>query len=174
MQQTLLALAAILVFSVYALGRHRADNDVERRAIGIEAELAVTDVALGRLAAVERLAFDEDDVDRAGVRQSPPTSGIGRDAGETAPAHFDDVDDWAGLSDTLAVAVGTDSLRFAVVVDVEYVDLGSPDTAVSTPTLAKRVRVRAQEITAGPSDRPPATADLRRIVTPASSASRVR
>ena len=32
MQQTLLALCAILVFSIYALGRHQADTHVERSA----------------------------------------------------------------------------------------------------------------------------------------------
>lgn len=174
MQQTLLALSALLVFSIYALGRHRSDNDVERRAVGAEVELAATDVATGRLAAVERLAFDNDDVERAGVRMTLPTSGLGPDADEPTRDAYDDVDDWDGARDTVSVAVGTGSLQFAVAVEVDYVDLNAPDTVVATPTLAKRVHVHVEEVEAGPSDRAPATVDLRRIVTPAASATRTR
>lgn len=174
MQQTLLALSAILVFSVYALGRHRTDNDVERRAVGIEVELAATDVARARLAAIERLAFDEDDVAQTGVRRLAPTSGLGPDAGEGSPGTYDDVDDWDGAVDTVAVDLGAGSLRFAVAVEVDYVDLAAPDSVVATPTLAKRVRVWVEEAAGAETDRAPAQVDLRRIVTPASSATLVR
>lgn len=174
MQQTLLALAAILVFSFYALGRHRTDNDVERRAINVEAELAATDVAQGQMAVLQALAFDEEDVDRSGVRRTPPSSGLGPDGGETTPLAYDDVDDWHGQVDTVSVTVGAGELRFAVATDVAYVDPSKPDSTTASATLAKRARVIVVEVPDRPLDRAPARVDLRRIVTPASVAASTR
>lgn len=174
MQQTLLALAAILVFSLYALGRHRTDNDVDRRAIGVEVELAATDAAQARMAVLEALAFDEEDVERTGVRRTPPTSGLGPDAGETTTLAYDDIDDWHGHVDTVSVAVGVDALRFIVTTEVSFVDTAAPDTPSATPTLAKKARVFVHEVPETALDRAPARVDLRRVVTPASVAASTR
>ncbi|MEM1116239.1 MAG: hypothetical protein AAF845_13620 [Bacteroidota bacterium] len=174
MQQTLLALAAILVFSFYALGRHRTDNDVDRRAISVEVELAATDAAQAQMAVLESLAFDEDDVGRTGVRRTPPTSGLGPDSGELAPLAYDDIDDWHGRVDTVSVAVGVGALRFVVATEVGFVDTLAPDTPSALPTLAKETRVLVSEVADAPLDRAPVRIDLRRVVTPASVAASAR
>lgn len=186
MQQTILALAAILTFSFYALGRHHEDADLERRVITSEVERALTDAARNRMAEIERLAFDEADVTVARLRNSPPTSVIGRDAGETTVAHFDDIDDFAHLTAVLGgpemhsvrIDAGrrdgpsASDVQFALTVAVRYVDPQIPGLASSVPTMAKEVHVRAVEVLpAGrPSRRPPVVADFRRVYTPAGMA----
>ena len=170
MQQTILALAAILSFTYLALGRQRHDNDVERRAMEVEAELAATDVAQAQMGAMERLAFDEDDTGQTGVRTVPSSAPIGPDAGETDPSSYDDGDDWDGHDGTVSVPVGRDSLRFRLRVSVRYVQNLQPESPAAAPTLTKELFVRADEIPPAATDRPPAQAHLRRVVTPASVA----
>lgn len=186
MQQTILALAAILAFSYYALSRHRDDADAERRAVSSEIERALTDAARNRLAEIEAKAFDEQDLGAQSVRFTPSTSAIGRDADETTPAAFDDIDDFADLNALLGgpemrvVSVtsgrregaGTGDVQFALTVSVRYVDASNPGVASAVPTMAKEVRVRAVESlpTGSRTGRPPLQADLRRIYTPAGMA----
>lgn len=175
MQQTILALAAILSFTYLALGRQRHDNDVDRRTIAIEAELAATDVARARMSVLERMAFDEDDYNeagelRSGVRMTAPTSPPGRE--ESRVDDYDDVDDWDGYEDEVSVPVGQGALRFDVRVDVQYVRDDDPMRhSGGSATLTKEIVVTAVEDQEGETDRPPATATLRRVVTPASVAS---
>lgn len=171
MQQTLLALAAVLTFSTYALTRHHTDRDVTRQAMGAEAELAAADIARARLAQIERYAFDEEDVDRTGIRRAAPSSEIGPDGGEEAPIAYDDVDDWDGHTETVAYALGVDSLHFDLAVSVRYVVPTSPSTPSATPTLAKEVTVRVDEVVTGArAGRQAVQTTLRRLVTPAGSA----
>jgi hypothetical protein len=186
MQQTILALAAILAFSYYALSRHRDDADAERRAVSSEIERALTDAARNRLAEIEAKAFDEQDLGAQSVRFTPPTSAIGRDAGEDTPAAFDDIDDYASLNallggpETRVVSVSSarrdgpsaGDVTFALTVSVRYVNASNPSVASAVPTMAKEVHVRAVE--AGPvrarGGRPPLSVDLRRVYTPAGMA----
>ena len=175
MPQTLFALAAILAFSFYAINRHETDAEVELDAVGAEIEAAVADVARAALLDATRLAFDEQDVGRTGMRIAPPTSTPGPDAGEpggspagTAP--FDDVDDYHGWARELAAPVGTDSVRVRVAAEVVYVFPSNPSgPAASSPQMAKRVAITATELPDRPlRGRAPARAALTRIVTPAS------
>ncbi|HEX8384694.1 MAG TPA: hypothetical protein VF576_00840 [Rubricoccaceae bacterium] len=166
MQQTLLALCAVLVFSIYALNQHRDDAAFERSAVTSESEGAAAEVARGRIAAAERLAFDEQDIGRTGIRLTPSTSAIGPDGDETEAALFDDLDDLNGLVEERSAQAGDGLLRFTVTYAVRYV---APATlaAAATPTLAKEVHVRAVEVTTGRTDRPPVSVDLRKVFTPA-------
>ena len=175
MQQTLFALAALLVFSFYAMGRHQTDAEVEHDAIGSEIETAVADVARATLLGATRLAFDEEDVGRSGFRTQPPGSTPGPDGGEpggtpSGTAPFDDVDDYHGWTRELAAPVGTDSVRVRVTAEVVYVYPSAPSgAAASSPQLAKRVTVSAVELPTAPlRGRAPMRAELSRVVTPAS------
>ena len=176
MQQTLFALAAILVFSTYAVNRHQTDAEVEHDAIAAEIETAVTEVARARLLDATRLAFDEQDVGRPGIRTTPPTSTPGPDTGEpggapSGPAPYDDVDDYHGWTETLAVPVGTDSVRVRASAEVLYVHASDPSApgGAGSPTTTKRVTVTAVELPAGAlRGRVPARAEISRIVTPTS------
>jgi hypothetical protein len=168
MPQTLLAIAAIFCFGLLALGRQRHDNDLTRHTIAMEAELAATDLATARLNRIERLAFDEDDVDHQGIRTQPPTTTLGPDAGETGPDTFDDVDDWSGHDVVEETPVGSGTLRFRTAVSVRYMQNLAPSQPASAPTLTKEIRVTTIEQPETALGRPPAQATLWHVVTPAS------
>ena len=175
MQQTLLALAAILSFSYYALSRHSTDTEVERDAIATEIETAVTDAARARLLRTTGLAFDEKDVGRTGIRTVAVSTVLGPDAGEpggtpAGTAAFDDVDDVNGWTETLSVPVGAGAVQVRVSGLAEFVPVNAPDAdAVGYATLAKRITITAVEVPDGPlRNRTPATAALKRVVTPTS------
>lgn len=170
MQQTLLALCAVLVFSIYALNQHRDDAAFERSAVTSEAEGAVAQVARGRIADAERLAFDEEDIGRTGIRLTPPSSPIGPEGDETDATLFDDIDDLDGLVEERGAPAGDGLLRFTVTFSVRYVTPATLATS-AVPTLAKEVHVRAVEIVTGRTSRPPVAVDLRKVFTPAGMAS---
>lgn len=167
MQQTILALAALLCFAYLTLGQQRGSQDVERRAVTRAIELAAADLARARMVEVERLAFDEEDTGRQGIRLRPSKTALGADAGESVGS-YDDVDDWNSAGTIRErVPVGSDSLSFDVRVTVRYVKDDDPAATSSTPTFTKQVEVAVAEAPA-PVGRPAATATLRRVVTPAS------
>ncbi|WP_420456610.1 hypothetical protein [Rubrivirga sp.] len=171
MPQTLLAVAALFCFGLLAFGKQRHEHDVARHTIAIEAELAAADVARARMARVSQLAFDEEDVvedvaGRTGIRVEPSDSPLGSDAGEAGPDTFDDVDDWDDHTAVEAVPVGRGELQFRAAVRVRYVEDLAPETPAAGPTLTKEIEVSVVE-TSPPAGRVPATATLRRVVTPA-------
>lgn len=164
MQQTLLALAALFAFSIFAFSRQRTDAALEHRAIQAEIEAAATDLAQTVMHEVLALAWDEEAVGPSGVREKPPTSGIGRDAGEVSLSSYDDVDDYHGLSQTRLVGVSGGDLPFLVRVEVDFVKDRDPTEASKKATLTKRVRVHVEDVL--PKGRTaPARVDLQRVVT---------
>lgn len=174
MQQTLLALGAVLAFSLFALTRHQDDASLERRGVSQQIENAAEGVARARFADVERLAFDEADVGATRLRASPSTIPLGADAAEATPADFDDLDDLddyeavAGLPDIRAVPVAQGTVELRVEVATRYVQPSAPDTPSVAPTLAKEVQVRVTEVlpTGLDARRPPVSVTLRRVYTP--------
>ena len=174
MQQTLLALCAVLVFSIYALNTTRDEAASERESVTSGAEGAAAEVARGRLTYAERLAFDEVDVGRSqggggGIRMTPTSSPLGPDEGEVDAAAFDDLDDFNGHIEERAAPPGRDAdglLRFTVTHRVQYVN---PSTLApsAVATLAKEVHVRVVETGPGRGGRPPVAVDLRKVFTPA-------
>lgn len=187
MQQTLLALCAVLIFSIYALNSTRDEAATEMRSVSAGADEAAASVARARLAVVERLAFDELDVGRVaaggsrGIRTTPTNSVIGPDdLGEVDMATFDDLDDLHGFTETRAVEAGTvrtdagasGMLEFALVYRVRYVNPAAPAAAAASPTLAKEIHIEVREV--GARGRAAARFDLRRVYTPAGMASYVR
>ena len=177
MYQTLFALAAVVAFAYYAQGRQRTDNDVERNAIAIEADLAAADLAEARMAEVYDLAWDEEDT---GEESKPkrsvravPGSGIGPDfnayGDETSPDLYDDLDDVHRDSTREAVEVGAGALHYTVVTTVGYANEAQPsqDSPGNLPTRAKWVRVRVREVLpeGGVTGRPPVDVRLRKVLT---------
>lgn len=179
MPQTLLALCAILVFTFFAFGRVQNDASLERRTISAEVERALTDAARNRMAEIERAAFDEEDAGpSSGIRMAPPTSAIGRDAGETTVGAFDDLDDYNDLEAVLggperrSAPVDAGTIEYDLTVSVRYVDPTAPGVVSSVPTMAKEVVVTTREVTTGATGRPAAIARIRRLFTPAGMAAR--
>ena len=169
MQQTILALAAILSFAYLAMGRQQHDQSVDRHAQSVEAELAAVDVARARMTAMEQLAFDEGDTGEPRIRTRPSTTALGADDGEVGPSTYDDVDDWNDEPPSIeAVPVGLDSLQFRVSVVVRYVEDLAPTSGSAAATLTKEIRVNVVEMPSAEMNRVPAEVSLARVVTPTS------
>lgn len=174
MPQTLLALAAILLFSLFAMSQHTATADAGRFAITGEVEMAAARLARQRLATVTVRAFDEADVGQDRVRtEAIGLSPLGPDDGvllETSEADFDDVDDDHGAPARVALAPWMDeSITFTDSVSVRYVAVGPSGISPSaTPTLMKEVTVIVRAAPTGFVGTPTVAAVLSQVVTPTS------
>ena len=174
MQQTLLALVAILIFSLFALSQHEATADTERFAITAEIEFAAQRAARQRLATVLSFPFDEADVGQSRARTSTAgLSSLGPDDGvadETSEAQYDDVDDFHGApAQALSEPWMDESLAFWQTTTVRYVTVGAAGVTESAlPTLAKEVTVEVRAAPSGFVGTPQIAARLSQIVTPAS------
>ena len=169
MPQTLLALAAVLLFSVFALSQHGAKADGEAFAVTSEVELAAGQLARDRLATVLARRFDEASPEsgvRIGTRGLSAT--LGPD-GEAAEGDYDDVDDFHGRPARRSDRRWMDgTLAFTDSVAVRYVDaLTLAESA--RPTLAKEVTVYVRAVAQGWTGAPPIVAELSQIVTPVSN-----
>lgn len=174
MQQTILALAALLAFSIYMLTRHNTEAEFERIAITAEMEMAATDIATARLAEVLANAFDEADRGREGTRSTTDgLSTIGTtDADEPDESAFDDIDDYHTVARAVQRPWEGNALVFTDSVSVRYVDPAdlSGTLPASTKTLAKEVTITVFAAPIGFIGTPPIGAQLRQIATPASQA----
>ena len=172
MQQTILALAALLAFSIYMLTRHSVESEFERVAITAEMELAATDIATQRLSMVLANAFDEADIGREGTRSTiDGLSTIGTpDTGEPAEWAFDDVDDYHTITRSVQRPWQGGDLLFTDSVSVRYVDPANPDSILTAGTLstAKEITVTVFAAPVGFIGTPPIGARLRQVATPGS------
>lgn len=169
MQQTLFCLAALLVFSVFGLSRHRAiaaDAHTEARRATEAAALATAE----RWAATLRdAAFDESDVPRTAMRLAGETAGLTPAARfgpteEATAAAFDDVDDYHGFDRVETARAGLGLVSVRVRIAVRYAD---PATFAPTagPTTAKSAVVTVTEVRSD--GQTPASAALPVRMTPA-------
>ena len=173
MQQTILALAAVLIFSLYALTRHESDAGRERITITTEVEMAAAALARERLHEIERRAFDEADVGRDGVRASisglTPRNLLGPDAPEASEAAFDDIDDFHGSATADTSVWNGQMVLFRDSISVRYFN-PADTTASPNQALAKEITVRVRAAPSGYIGSPPVLARLRRVITPTSGA----
>ncbi|MEM6326756.1 MAG: hypothetical protein AAF791_06505 [Bacteroidota bacterium] len=172
MQQTILALAAILIFSLFALSRHESDAGRERIAITTEVETAAAGIARERVHTILSRSFDEADIGREGARTRTagltPTSSFGGDMGETGEATWDDVDDFHGDTRTETVQWNGRPLEFESTVSVSYFNPAT-STRTTGQALAKEITVTVTAAPAGYIGTPPVAATLRRVITPTSN-----
>ncbi|MEO0556580.1 MAG: hypothetical protein AAF170_00210 [Bacteroidota bacterium] len=174
MQQTILALAALLAFSIYMLTRHNVEAEFERVAITAEMELAATDIATQRLSEVLANAFDEVDIGREGTRSSAAgLSTIGTaDPDEPDEGAFDDIDDYHTVTTSVTRPWEGEDLAFTDSVSVRYVDPANPDSTLSAgvQTIAKEVTITVFAAPVGFVGTPPIGARLRQVATPSTQA----
>ena len=173
MQQTLLCLAAVLVFSLFGLGRHRAIASDERAEARRETEAAALATAERWAATLTDAAFDEADLDRTRpMRLAGQTAGLTpRDhfgaTEEATPTDFDDVDDYDGFDHTETTRAALGVVAFRVRIAVAYADPATfAPVSGSGLTTAKTAVVTVTEVRTD--GQPPATATLPVRVTPAS------
>lgn len=173
MQQTLLCLAAVLVFSLFGLGRHRAIAADERAEARRETEAAALATAERWAAALADAAFDEADLDRTRpMRLAGQTAGLTPRAHfgtyeEAAATDFDDVDDYDRFDGTETARAALGVVAFRVRIAVSYADpVTFAPVAGSQITTAKTAVVTVTEVRTD--GQLAATATLPVRVTPAS------
>jgi len=168
MPQVLLAVVAILAFSLFALNQHQAQKHIEQLAIVSEIELAATDTARDQLMMLARFAFDEADVGSSDLRTDVTgLSPIGPDAGETDESLYDDIDDFHNFVDTLSVDWHGQPMEMVVTAEIRYVNANDPDQTSSVPTMAKELAVTVGESDSDPEGRPRVMVRLLQVLTPA-------
>ncbi len=155
MQQTILALGALLIIMMTAINHQRSTFLIQQNAFVREIESAAEDVVKKRLETLlNSEAFDESTT--GGIVSLPSnTAGLaasgslGPDAGETGPTQpldqgfgsFDDVDDVHNYQHVVWHTISADTFRFQITYSVQYLDPSNNPSLV--PTFAKEISATA-------------------------------
>ena len=144
MQQSMLALGALLILVTLTLNQQRSAFLVQKNAYLREMESATADFAQKRFHEVTaNLAFDEQRVGMTildtGTSDLTPKLSLGKDGAE---ATIDDIDDLHTVVDTTTHELNKEQFEIRSEYSVQYVD---PDdgTPSNTPTLAKEFTIDA-------------------------------
>ena len=149
MQQSILALGALLIIMMTAINHQRSNFLIQEASYVRELESAAADLAKMRLETIlNQVAFDENSV---GITTLPgaPTGmsvGLGPEGGETGPGPsdpgvgtFDDVDDFNNYQQLYNHGISADTFRFQIDFTVRYVDPLNPGSTPAGPTFAKEI-----------------------------------
>ncbi len=143
MQQTILALGALMIILVTALNHQKSVIMIQEASYVREIESAALDLA--KLTIEENLIQTEFDQNWLGevVFPSSPTeltsaNTFGPDSGETNKTLFNDVDDFHNFSETRTHSIGSDIFNFNVSYEVSYINTTTGDTT-SAQTYAKQL-----------------------------------
>lgn len=147
MPQTLLALAAMMIATLFALNQQRGIMQTRMSVLRNEVQTAATGVAVDRLEEVRAMAFDE------------ATKGEGKiftSAGLTSKPTFtddappiDDMDDFDGSYVERFRVWQQDTLWYGVETDVRYAEETAPETPIADPnqrTKFKKATVRVYSL----------------------------
>lgn len=140
MGQTLYAIIAMMVVSLFAMQQQRNALRAQLDMIDNEISMMASGVAVERLEEIGAQAFDQNT--RGGeTADSPndltPPSEFGAGFDQTG----DDLDDFHGSLTTFGRPIGEDSLWFDVVATVDYVQENNHDQPSGNATKFKRVTV---------------------------------
>lgn len=148
MQQTILAIGALLIIMTTAMLYQRSNMLSQELAYIRQIEIAAEDAAKMRLEGLATLAFDEGLVGTTGLPAPGDYSlltsplDFGLDGGEVTP---DDLDDYHGRLDTISHVVSTDSFWFAISYSVRYLTTTGDSTL--SPTELKELTANIQSLT---------------------------
>jgi len=138
MQQTILAIGALLIIMTTAMLYQRSNMLTQELAYIRQIEVAAEDAARTKLEGLATLAFDETVVGSPGVVPDLNTltasASFGLDSGESYPLIIDDVDDYHGIKDTIwhSVSANADSFSFVVDYTVKYLTTDNVVSAAQT------------------------------------------
>ena len=144
MQQTILALGALMIIMTTAINFQRSIIMIQEVTYVREMESAALDISKFRIETIfNDTGFDEnwnsETVLPSSTGVMTPSSNFGPDAGEATMADFDDVDDFHGFTELNVLhAIGQDTFRFNIDYFVSYIDPISGDTT-SASTYAKQL-----------------------------------
>jgi hypothetical protein len=147
MQQTMLALGALLILVTLSLNQQRSVFIVQRSAYIREMESAAADFARMRLHEITEKDFDENRVGmtslNTGTTDLTPFASFGIEAGENpaADSTFDDIDDYHAFTDTTDHVLNNETFRLISTYSVQYVNPGDGTISMTGPTLAKEFTV---------------------------------
>ncbi len=150
MPQTMLAILAMMIFSLFAVNQQERVYIAQKAMIRQAVTVMLNSAAVERLEEISAKGYDQATVDdetiSSSAELSSSTSGFGPGTDHTAE---DDLDDFHTATDTLYRAVGTDSLGFVVVSEVAYASEANPAelAAAGTKTKYKLVTVTARSLT---------------------------
>lgn len=140
MQQTILALGALMIIMITALNHQRSVLMIQEASYVREMETAALDLAKQR---IERrlieTQFDEQWLNELVMPSNPSIltspANFGIDGDDTVP---DDIDDYHNFTELVNHAVGADTFRFSVTYSISYLDTATGDTT-SAQTFAKQI-----------------------------------
>ncbi len=135
MQQTLLALGALLIVTTISMNQQRSIFMLQRTAYVRELEAAASDYAQMRLSEVASRAFDEARLTMTTLNTDVSDLTVSASFGVEGPeaagneGDFDDIDDFHGYIDsTITHTLSDETYRLRESFTVEYVDPTSPGT----------------------------------------------
>lgn len=135
MPQTLLAILAMVVTSLFAFGQHRSILESRLKMIHQEVALRSTSVAVNVIEEIGSLAFDEATKDEA-IMSSNDLTILTDGPAELETAQADDIDDFNNRERTVTLVRKIGSLNFVARSTVQYVN--SDGTA--SPTVATKYK----------------------------------
>lgn len=138
MPQTLLALVAVMMASLFAFQQQRYVLDMRMDMIRNEIATQATSVAVDRLEEIRAMSFDE---------ATKGENNITSQSDLTLKDHFtddappiDDVDDFDGATVQRFRVVGTDTLWFEVTTQVAYAQEADPDATISDVSVRTKFK----------------------------------
>ncbi len=137
-----MTLGALMIITMISVSQQRSNFLLIEKAYVREQQNAALDYAAMRLEHItSSLAYDESmvDGDDADVNLMTAKAALGPDAGELAPADFDDIDDYNGYTESVNHVLSADTFRFAVTYSVRYVNPTNPEQDTATPTFVKEL-----------------------------------
>ena len=149
MQQSILALGALLIVMMTAINHQRSTFLIQEVSYVREVESAAADLAEARLESIlNQAVFDENTVGMTTLPSdaSGMTATLGNEAGEVGPGPsdesiglFNDIDDFHLYTQTFRHGISSDTFNFQINYSVRYVDPTNPDVAAGGPTFAKEI-----------------------------------
>lgn len=149
MQQTMLALGALLILVTLTLNQQRSAFLLQKNAYLREMESAAADFAKKRLHEISIKDFDEArtgmDILDPGVTDLTTYADFGTDPGENVynELTLDDIDDFHNHVDTTAHQLNNEEFQIRASYSVQYVEPDGTSTQTTAPTVAKQVTVDA-------------------------------
>lgn len=146
MPQTLMAILAMVVTSLFAFGQHRSVLTSRLNMINQEVALRSTSVAVNMLEEIGSLAFDEATKDSE-IFSSADLTELTSEPAELESAQADDIDDFNNIERTVTLTRRLGDLNFIGRSTVRYVNSdGTPSPMVQTKYKELTVVVKSADI----------------------------
>jgi|GEM_PF-4755290 len=140
MQETLLALGALMIIMLIAVNQQRSTIHIHEQVYAREISQARDDFAVRLLEGISNeMSFDEQTMALTDIptNVSSLSDLLGPDLGETVDSTFDDIDDFEAYRDTFMHVISADTFFFDVTFSVTYID--DDNTTTTSKTFAKEI-----------------------------------